>query len=398
MARTKRTIPVELNVTTPDAGDGEEGAHESVRSSPFFANAGDVEEILDHIVISREKPIREGQLGTLPPDASEEDIREIYGGGTFRLIGRTERKKPIKGAFTTVDLAGDPIFTNDMSRRRWETIKRQQLGEEPKAPLERPVADDAAADAKHRRELERIRAEIEAKEAIDERRRARERADREAERIRLAEERKAEREERDAAEERRREREREERRAEAAERAAAEERRWREQREADDRRWKTELDERRLEREQRQDPTELMLKGIQIAMSLGGGGGGPEDPVAAFVNKGPEILAGLKDLAITAGAGGARPKANPAPRAAASEKIEIEGPLADQVRRVAASLQRAGKNPEQAISQAMAKALAEVAPKKAAGALPPKAPTAATPRARAARRPPVGKRLRKGGA
>jgi hypothetical protein len=321
--------------------------HETVSSSPFFAAIGDEsEEVLDHIVISREKPIREGQLGKLPPDASEDDVREQFGGGSFRLMGRTERNKPIKGAFTTIELAGDPIFTNEVSRKRWLKIKREQLGEDPEA---RPQVDiEDIREARHQRELAKIKAEAEAavakakaeaeaRDAAEERRRSREREEREAERQREREERRAEALEREEREEARRKREREEERQERAERMEAEERRW-----------KAEMEERRAEREKKSDPAVMLMQAMKIGAELAGNGAEFPDAGTAFVAKMPEIFDGFRGIIGDAAAAGAfgsnghRKKLNPAPKNGATEKVELEGALAEKAKKTAIALQKAG--------------------------------------------------------
>jgi len=184
MAKATASIPITVSVgeKTP-RGDGitdEEirealangnGVHDEspLDRSPLFSGFDvDEEQEIDHIVITRIKPVREGDLGQIPADTDEDFVREEYGGGTYQLQGRTRRKRPVKGAYRTIDLAGDPIFRSDTARQQWEQIKIQKFGK-PEAragasvtPIRSVEDQNVLEQDRHQRELARIKAESEA--------------------------------------------------------------------------------------------------------------------------------------------------------------------------------------------------------------------------------------------
>ena len=178
MPRTRASIPIQVSVGSPTdpeliepAGNGVHEGSPLDRSPLFSGFDVDEEQEIDHIVLTRIKPVREGDLGQIPADADEDFIRDEYGGGTYMLQGRTMRKRTVKGAYRTIDLAGDPIFRSDTARKQWEQIKRQKFGEPEKAPGVasvtpiRSVEDQISSDdARHRRRLEEIEAQTSALE------------------------------------------------------------------------------------------------------------------------------------------------------------------------------------------------------------------------------------------
>jgi hypothetical protein len=294
--------------------------------------------------VYRLEPVDEGHLDDLGPKADRKDIKRRWGGGVYKVQAVTA-----KGKVITTDwdcrISGEPIFDNDTAKKRYAKWLEGQFGKE--TPAASPTSDDPA-EARHRREMDRLRLEMELKEQAEERRRARDREEREAveERRRL-----------EAREER--EREREERRMDDERRAVAEERRFR-----------AEQEERRLDREARleaeraaaasaKDPTQLLITGMKLATELrgeGGGGDGYPDAGTAFVANMPQIIESVRGLGSDiAASGGAAARPNP-PRKKGPESIELEGALADKARAAAEHLRRQGvKNPEATLSAALAR-------------------------------------------
>src|SRR6266478_5393093 len=78
-----------------DAGD--EATRTTLSRAPIFADAGSEADEIDSIIVERIGPIREGTLEPrAEPTLSEDDLRERWGGGRFKLTGRTEKGKPVK--------------------------------------------------------------------------------------------------------------------------------------------------------------------------------------------------------------------------------------------------------------------------------------------------------------
>jgi hypothetical protein len=363
----------------------DEPTHAPVELGPLFNFGDDSERQHDRTNCYRIEPINEGLLDAIAVDATEEDIRNRWGGGKFKLIAVDADGTIMKNR--TIKIAGDPVFDNDIAQQQYTRLLRQKFGISPagNAPSGAAASDavEAATEERHRRTLERIAAEAEAKAKIEEQRRRSEREEREAEERRRSDERKAERE-RDEAN----------RRQEREEREAKEERRWREEREArdrefrerlaaDDRRREEEKQEREREREERRqdraergDPTAMLVQGMQLAMSMGGGGE-PPDAMTAFLSKAPELLQGAKELMATptrAGNPQQRPAAPPAGKKGPDPiVIDAADPLGKDIYKKAAAL---GPNGAQAVYQAMRKAVADMA-----------TPTPATPPAASAAKP-----------
>ena len=345
---------------------------------PLFAGlAGDKAERHDRTQVFRLEPVDEGHLGDLPPDCTVNDIRTRWGGGRFRVVAVDEGGGYL-ARNSQVRVSGDPIFDNDIGRRKYDRWVKQQFGKD-EAALQAPGGPDldelkeARAEARHTRELARIkaeadaalakvRAELDAKEGAEERRRAREREERqEAEERRRAE---------DRAE---RETEREARRAEREEREAA-----------DDRRREAEREERRLERESRGDPMAQFATMAQIvtALGTGGGQGGPDDPVTALVARLPEILHEVRETgaAMMAPQGGKRPAQQQRRQVTgAGDEVKLEGPIATKALRAIERLKKLGHDPEVVLDRmfgglAGATAKKKLPPGKAAAAPARRAP------------------------
>lgn len=377
--RTKASIPIEVTVGAIDA-EGEEspngvngaGGVSSLATSPLFADL-DHDQDVDHIVIARTKPVAEGQLGEMPPDADENYIRDQWGGGTFRVQGRTARRVPVKGAFRTINIAGEPIFESVTARKQWEYMKRQRfaaddtVAQPAAAPAGRSAEDQIALEeSRHRRELERIRVESEA--AV-----ARANAEAAASVARA----KAEAAERENGEERRRTREREEentrrdRDREEEESRRQRDRDWFEQQRDRDREWQKLTQGQKAQ--QQQDPIEVFAKMGKIFAEARGAGGDGEypDAVTAAMARLPETIGALKDVAVDAIAEGTskrdgrrrRRDTKPERNHSAEEKITLDGALAAKAKRAAAHLhkQGKGKEAERILASAMARVFDNIA-------------------------------------
>lgn len=385
-ARAAALAAEAAELATEAAVDKDADELDEAELGPLFAAlSGDKAERHEKTQVFRVDPIDEGHLGDLPTDCKLSDIRDRWGGGRFRVVAVDEKGTYI--ARTTVKISGDPIFDNDIARRTYERWLKQRFGKDDApavhaAPgsLDPDELKEARAEARHQRELQRIkaeadaalaktRAELDAKELADERRRAREREDREA----ADERRRAD----DRAE---REREREERRLEREERQAAEERRWAQERE-----------ERRLEREGRADPMAQFAAMAQIvtAMSGGNGAAGPDDPVTAIAARLPEILSEARETAFAIGASpnprqGAQQQQRRRQVTGEGDEVKLEGPIATKALRAIERLKKLGHDPEQVLDR-MFGGLAGAQQKKP---LPPQGKRAAPP----PRRPPQQKR------
>lgn len=336
-------VPVELVAKNGDAGAAEED--DGLQDAPLFS-AVDGEKKISHVLVIRQDP-DEGTLGKMPPTVTELDIKRRWGGGTFQLQGRDERNRPMKGAFRTITVAGDPMFESEVAAAKW---KRQQgIADKPggaaadtfgvkeifallnsteakqKAEAERRAQE---LEAQHKRELERIRVEGEM--------RARERAAEDERRERLAEEREERRRKEDEAREERRRRdeaEREERRAKDQEQARARDREF-------------QLQIAALGRKGNADGTEMLFKGIELAQKFGAGGG-DDDIVMHFAKA---VLPGVVEK-FGGAAGKPAPQAlAPVPAATSADAVTFDGPIGKKALTVIEHLKSEGFDPESAIS------------------------------------------------
>jgi hypothetical protein len=367
MARTTRKIPIDINLTT---GSGE--AEEPAALGPLFAFEGDVAVQHARTRVYREEPIDEGHLGHLADDADEGTLFNRWGGGTFKLQA-IDTKGRLLGQ-RTVKVAGEPRFDSPISKRRYTRWLAESFPSDASAAGAPGTGGDPVAleEARHAREIARIKAETEGmvakiraevadKEAAEERRRARDREDR-----------RAERELSEAKEESRRERERDERKAEREERTAIE-----------DRRWKAEMELRREAQAQRTDPMAQFASVLQMVTAMQGGQGGSEFPdvATAFAARLPETIEAVRGAAldvVAAGAGGGKGDGDSYdPRS----DVLLQGDLAGGLKGMVASLKRQGKSEGEiaSIMAAMFSTVAKARPLKR-GAPPASRPTAAASR------------------
>lgn len=338
----QRTIVV--NLPKEKGGDEDDDAADaavlaaSISRAPLFADVAEHGDEVDHIVVERVGPVREGMLGKFEPDATEEDLFNRYGGGKYRLSGRSSRGQTVKGMFKSLEIAGEPIFLSDAARRTYtrmsgkpETAESSSaigveqlfamLSKQNESQDLASTRREAERETQHRRDLERIKAEAEAVAAArlaDDERRRKEDRDRDADRRREADER----------DERRR------RDDEAA-------------RQRDQQFQTTMLQIANSKNTHAPDPTGLLLAGVELATKLRGGeggGGGESDPVADLVKNLPGIID--KIAATVKGSGGGAAAAADKP-----DSLILDGELGKKGQAVVKHLQAQGIDPSQAIAQ-----------------------------------------------
>jgi hypothetical protein len=329
-----RTLVVNLPKDSSDAetADEEQALANSISRAPLFADMADHAGEVDHIIVERVGPVREGTLGKFEPDSTEEDLFNRYGGGKYRLSGRSARGQTVKGLFKTMEIAGEPIFLSEQARNAYARMSGQPrtaetpqgLGVEQLFALlsKQNETSDAAAqrreaerEQQHRRDLERIKAEadaqVQAREREDDRRRKDE-ADREAQRRKDADE-------------------RDERRRRDDEAALARSQAFQ----------ATMLQIAQGNNRNAPDPTGLLLAGVELATKLrgDGGGGGESDPVAELVKNLPAIVD--KISATVKGTSGAKP-----------DELVLEGELGKKGQAAVAHLKAQGADPSSILAQA----------------------------------------------
>ena len=378
-----QTLKVPVELVAKSEGEAED---DGLQDAPLFS-ALEGDKRIAHVLVIRQDP-DEGTLGKMPPTVTELDIKRRWGGGTFQLQGRDERNRPMKGAFRTVAIAGDPIFESEAAQAKWN---RQHSVDSKPTPAsdaigvreifallstteskQKAEADRRAAEleAAHKRELEWIKVEGEL--------RARERAAEDDRRERMAQE----REERRRKEDEERE---ERRRRDDAER---DERRRKDEETARQRDKEFQLQLAQLNRKGNADGSEMLLKGVELMRQLSPGGGESPDPVTAVATA---LLPGVLEKFGGAAGKPAPPAASKPAPALSANAVTLDGPIGSKAQQVIAHLEQQGYNPEDAISQMfdmLLKARRKTAPEPAdppppaasspAAAAPPPAPNATT--------------------
>lgn len=323
-----------------DGDDDQEDEDEvSFSGVPLFEQPqGEKGERITQISVIRMEPIEEGHIGYLEPNAAEEDISRRFGGGLYRLQAKTAMGKPVRGGFRTVKIGGEPKFSSAFSQKRWNRIKRQETG-----------ADDHEEGTGRREpsmvelwELQEKKADLlraQAKEEFDRRELERESAHkREMERLRIEAE--ARERDRQAAEERR-----------ERDRMLADERRGRDYEESKqrDREFHATLLQMQAEHSKRGGlgSTLELLAAAKELFSSGGDGGGGGDPVTALVQNLPAILDRSSSIASSiseAGAAARPPAANPG-----GPEVKLTGAHAAQLIRVSEHLRKQGIDPDRTL-------------------------------------------------
>lgn len=352
MSENQVVLKVEAPKTRGKDGETGDDDKPDLSRAPVFADLeGEAKDILDHVILDRLAPVREGELGRFEAEVTSEEIYARCGGGKYRVIGKTKRGQPIKGAFVTLELAGEPILRSKLARRAYAQMigsaedSNGTNGANSGASLQEIIAmleqtrttaetererRAEAEEARHKRELERLEAESKL--------RAAERAA-EDDRRRKDEELRDERRRKDDDDRRRRDREEADAR-EARRRADDEAARQR------DREHQVAM-MRMLHQQPATDPTALLLAGVELASKLGqgsaGGDGSTGEPVTDLIRQLPQIIDKLKGTLGPAAAGAAGPGGEP---------LTIAGDLGEKGKRVVEHIRAQGYNPEQVLSQA----------------------------------------------
>ena len=321
--------------------------------------------------VTRMEP-SEGQLGYIEDmDATEELIKERWGGSKYRLDGINRQGRIVR--VRTITIAGDPIFVSESFDIQW----RKQRGLPPRSQTngEQVTIKDMLAIIEAKEAA--LRKEISDKEERD----RKERQEREAERRREEREWQAqrEREQREFDERRRKERE------------EAEERRRRDDDEREQRR-RRDLEESTKQQQQfmqqmltivstnaqqsitlvkemsaapkggETNPADMLIKGIQLALQLKGGDGeGEKDLLTTVVENLPQMLNAAGNAvgkAVREVKGGAT---SHQPRIAATPEGSLVLPPGVVSQKFAALVQKVaeqGGDPEQALNAIADKMLA----------------------------------------
>ena len=131
MSKKRAAGTINLNVTTDEAA--EEPGDEAKQLGPLFSLQP--EGGLQHIKtrVYRQQPIDEGHVGDLMPDATEQDIRTRWGGGTFSCQAIDQEGHIIKGGRQTLRLSGEPRFDNAIGRKRYQKWLHEEFQEEEPA-------------------------------------------------------------------------------------------------------------------------------------------------------------------------------------------------------------------------------------------------------------------------
>jgi hypothetical protein len=384
-----------------DAGDTED-AEDQHLEAPLFSPLMRRAKRIEVVAVRRTEP-DSGYLGTMPPDVTEATLKTRWGGGSYRLEGKNASGQILAGCVRTLKLAGDPIFAGDAEEMEWRRAHGLKARAAADAPPTESIKDLIMLleqrDEKRRAELTE-REEKRRAEAVEREERARQETAAREERARK------ELEDRLAIERQQRE---ERERAQLKESDDREERRRNQAREDDERRsrqHREDMERMALTNQQTlqqsqafyqqlaqvmkvegggrgDDPVKTLIAGVELARSLGPGGGGgdsDEGPLTTMAKRLPEILAEARRTGAAAlaeirnsGRGGAAPVANP-------EAITLTGPVALKARKVLAAMAKQGKNPEEEIDKLLTFAAASMGADVSTPAAPAprKKPAAAT--------------------
>jgi len=292
-------------------------------SVPLFESESSNE--IAYIAVTREDP-EEGFLGKLTPNATEQDIKKRYGGGTFTLHARLPDGKPAKNGRRLIVISGDPIFQSETAERKWKKAqgvdsdenKNQRTNEKQFGLMEMMLLLDKQAE----------KARVEAREFSSAREREAAQAHQrqieliQADSIRREQELRmqSERIDREAKEERERNRE-----------------------------FMATLIKLREDSRPTEAPADasvrLLLSGIQLARDLGSGGSEDQDPIASLVQKLPEILTETRRLVNTEKNGTSKKSDD-------DDKVTFEGELADKVKIAVKKIADQGKDPGTVLGRA----------------------------------------------
>ncbi len=324
MAHRKRAArPVERE--TMETVDGE--------PMPLF----EAIEGVDHLLVYRIEPVEdEGSLGQCEPTITEQEIFKRWGGGKYKITPRNSTSQFIPGqGGRTLKIAGEPKFSNEISRRKW--LKNNGAVEEGRAPASgggerQPTLMEMMMFVQKQSEAARLEMQTGAEARL-----------REMEAQRLA---------REAESERNHKRQMELLQMQIS------------AREAD---LKAQAQRLELQMQNDRERDREFIKTVTAAKGEGGGGGikqtlellaaarelfggggeGEADPLSVLAGNALPIIDRLSSMAKPAGAAGAQAPG----RKAKPDEVVMEGRLGQKAQAVIRELARRGINPELALEQ-----------------------------------------------
>jgi len=349
----RRTVTV--TKTELDAESAEEKPE--IEGFAHFFSRADIEEYqISRVRVIRKNP-NEGTVGYLDdPLAGEEEIKQKWGGGTYMLQG-LNTGGIIKGSLT-VTIAGDPIFQSTQAEVFW----RRGLGLPPK-----PVDSgrrDSEMSVKEMMQMMDAREEQRRKDSAlaEEERRKREREDEDRRR----------REDREWTAQRQRDQELADDRRRKVEQEI-EDRRKREQTDADERRRKDNVEAQERSQQfmkemlsivqanamnslafaEKMQPkgdgnaTEMLLKGVELALKLKGASeGGDEDLLTTVVKNLPDMLSSAGNAV-----GKAIREVKGNPSGASGDGLTLPaGPASEKMSKLIAAISAKGGDPEKVLA------------------------------------------------
>lgn len=319
----------------------------------LFATQNDDENAVVRVRVIRSNP-NEGMLGYIEDlDATELEILERWGGSAYRLEGVDSRGRITK--VKSMKLAGDPVFVSRAAENEWKRMRGTgqpestgmdaqavlQMIEERETRRENERAEKSKAEAREREERAELIRKAEREFALE-----RDRLNREADEKRRRDE--GEREDRRRVEER----ERDERRKRDAEDSSRSQQQFMTQMltilQASSQQSMAFVKETMTNQQQVRptDPTEYLMKGIDLALKLrpAGGGGDEEDILTTVVKNLPDMLSS---------AGGAIGSAIREVRGTPSTpegSFVLQGKAAERMSALAKRISDAGGNPDDALA------------------------------------------------
>jgi hypothetical protein len=389
----------ETTITKRELNDDseEEGSSKLTFAALFDPGPDDAnQETVVRVRVFRADP-REGYLGYIEDlDATEAFIKEQWGGSVYKLEGLNNRGRIIR--VRTVVIGGDPIFIGEAFETSWRKQKGLPARRADGGTGEQLSTKDMLALIQAREEA--LRKELADKEERD----RKERQEREAERRREEREWQAqrEREQREWDERRRRDQEEADRRRRQEE-EAREDRRRRDAEEAAARQQQHMTQMLSIVQAQANnmiafvketvvaqaagpkgaDPSEMLIKGVQLALQLkeAAGGEGEEDLLTTVVKNLPQMLNSAgnavgKAIREVKGGGAAPPIAPGGPKLGITPQGGLmlpPGPVSEKFAAIVNRVVEAGGDPEQALASVADKLLTggKGTPKPASGGKTP---------------------------
>lgn len=352
MSAKGKTIRLEVSAKGEGKTGNDQHDDDEIQLGPLFALDGMKAARHTATRIYRQEPIEEGQVGKLGPDGDEATIFRRWGGGTYNAQAVDAKGKII--IQREVKLAGEPKFDNAISRRMYERWLKQQFSDPGALERGGRTNDEQIAleDSRHKRDLEKIKAEADA--AV-----AKAKAEGEALAIRL----KADREEAEEREERRRKRDKDEH-EQALSREREHNKSILEQQNAF---FRNTMEARDSEPAGAGKMDPVTKKLIDIALSKLTGDGDDEYPDAgtAVAARIPEIVEGINEtITLLKGDGSDKKKGK---RGKASEdsdeddRITLDEDLSAKARRAARNIKRLGRDPSKVMGAVLTRTFENMA-------------------------------------